>query len=107
MSIYAYLREHPDEYDPPLPDEQERDGDVRWAPGARDGVLTHHWGGAGEEELTEDLLAAIRDATTGIRRSRGYQRLCERAADIGLVAVLDPLLRGVREAGLPAGRVYE
>ncbi|MFD0851366.1 hypothetical protein ACFQ07_04010, partial [Actinomadura adrarensis] len=61
ISIFEHLRTHirPDgagltEAGETLPDEDEMTG-VPWAPGAQDGVLTHHWAGKGEDDEVRRL----------------------------------------------------
>lgn len=45
-----------------LPDEERlaSESQLRWAPGALDGVLSHHMGGGGEEDKANELLAQVK-----------------------------------------------
>jgi hypothetical protein len=62
-----------------LPDEARQQGRVRWAPGAWDGVATHHMGSGEQSDQVEQLVRRVRLALNGWPRSRHYVRLCRHA----------------------------
>lgn len=83
-----------------LPDDP---GDA-WAPGARDGVVTHHLRRARDAAAAQPLLEAVRAAVTDPAAADSLRRL---SRDPKLVSLLDPLLEQVRAAGLPKEPLYQ
>lgn len=81
-----------------LPDDEAQPGRVKFAPGAWDGVISHHV--SGDEEVAVDaLFAAIRGATKGgLFAQRRFTRLVGQATDPHLLGVIDPLLDRARAA---------
>lgn len=79
-----------------LPDERRlRDaGELPWAPGARDGVLSHHEGGEPDDDDAEEVMGAIQDAVLDSGRGwvwRLYGEVCDRPA----LRYVDPLVRAL------------
>ncbi|MEW2355946.1 hypothetical protein [Spirillospora sp. NPDC029432] len=77
---------------------------MRWAPGARDGVLTHHWGGGADPGELERLSAALMAAAAG---ESGPEAVADAAAELSVVALVDDLLSRVVSADVDAERVYD
>ncbi|WP_019634330.1 hypothetical protein [Actinomadura atramentaria] len=69
-----------------LPDDAEQT--TPWAPGARDGVLTHHWGGAADPAEVDRVVAAVLSGEPA--------RVEEAVADVSVVALVEDLLTRVR-----------
>jgi hypothetical protein len=102
-SIYAHVRSHL----PPsgagltaggeeLPDEDRfsPDGAIRWAPGARDGVLGHHVGATDQGLAATEIVDAICDATR-LPSAHALKRAYEFLSDEKALAVVDPVLEAV------------
>jgi hypothetical protein len=88
-----------------LPDEDELTGQIKYAPGAWDGVITHHLR-AGETTVN-DLLTDVRGAAKGgLFAARRYARLYERAKDRDLLGMIDPLLEQLRSGGINGRRLH-
>lgn len=112
-SIFEHVRAHLPESGPglreggeTLPDDAEQPGRVRWAPGAWDGVVTHHMRQGESADKVERLVREVRFAAAGWPGSWGYARLYRSAQDHGLVTLLDPLLARLREPGPPPPRLH-
>jgi hypothetical protein len=86
-----------------LPDEAEIDG-VTWAPGAHDGVLTHHWGGQADPAEVERLSAALMEAVNG---ASGPEAVADAAASLTIVSLVDEVMERVASAGADPERVYD
>lgn len=83
-----------------LPDEVEQDGAIRWAPGALDGVSSHHIGLAESDTAQVDgIVSALVAAGSGKRRARA--QLYELAKDAFSVDLADPLLERIRALSMP------
>ncbi|MFF5262999.1 hypothetical protein ACFY4C_29070 [Actinomadura viridis] len=113
ISIYDHVRAHIPERGPglldggeTLPDEGDGDG-VMWAPGARDGVLTHHWAGRADpgevERVSAALFTALRDRKD---RDGGHAALYEAARQVSVVSLVGDVLDRVASAGVDAERCY-
>lgn len=79
-----------------LPDEERlrAAGELPWAPGARDGVLSHHEGGEPDDADAEEVMGAIQDVVLDCGRGwvwRLYGEVCERPA----LRYVDPLVRAL------------
>ncbi|MGY0234206.1 hypothetical protein [Longispora urticae] len=112
-SILAHIRAHLPETGPgltaggdDLPDEDLDPDAIRWAPGARDGVGTYHFGGGPDTDRVNVLFAAIKACLSRWTGARHIARLEDLLADGDLVSVIDQLLTRIREAGLRAGRLH-
>ncbi|MFI0348950.1 hypothetical protein [Actinomadura sp. 9N407] len=110
VSILEHVRAHIPKEGPglteggeTLPDEAEMEG-AKWAPGARDGVLTHHWGGSADPDEVERLSAALLEAVNG---SSGPGAMADVAASLRIVSLVDEVLSRVASADPDAERVYE
>lgn len=75
-------------------------GEIRWAAGALDGVLSHHTSGGGDHAAAEALGAAIVSAATG----RDDTTLLDLAADVN-VSQIDAVLDDVRQYNLDPAAV--
>lgn len=84
-----------------LPDEQVAEGEIRWAPGALDGVFAHHVDPGEAEAQLSELVAAVAAAGSGRRKAGGRNRLYELAKAVDPISVADPLLERVRALGMP------
>ena len=113
-SIYQHILSHIRAGEPGLgeegellPDEKIFRGDdqIRWAPGALDGVLGHHSGDAETVALANKLLESLRALTKGAtdeRASSFYTLLVEEP----VLGYVDQLLEAVVAADLDAERVH-
>lgn len=86
-----------------LPDEAVvvGEGGLRWAAGARDGALGHHFGGG----ANRDQAARIADHLQAIAQrdsARAKQQLYDLLRDDSLLDVIDPVMEAVVERQLPA-----
>ena len=92
-----------------LPDEerQRAAGALPWAPGAKDGVLSHHEGGDPDEEDAEEVMGAIQDVVMDSGQGwvwRLYGEVCERPA----LRYVDPLVRALAaDDEMPEERLYK
>ena len=94
-SILAFIRgclaDGTDLEDVRLPDEQDEPGQLRFASGAWDGVVSHH-APAGSDDPAEALAAAIRNAC----ETGAHTQVEDRASDTGLVGYIDAVLTDLR-----------
>ncbi len=98
-SIYAHIAAHinPDkpglsEGGERLPDEPERDpGQLSWAAGALDGVMGHHGSLEPENQLVDDLYAALKGATEN-GSDRNIKTLYAMTKDGSAIDVIDALI---------------
>lgn len=106
-SLLAWIRDQLDPVTGMLPPDGDElpDGDrfwageeIRWAPGALDGVATHHVGSEEHPELEARLVEAVVDAS---RRgnAKSYQRLYAHANTRDLLSVVDGVLGAIPDAG--------
>lgn len=93
-----------------LPDEERYSAGetLRWAPGARDGVMSHHAGGQGDDPgPTDKILAAVRDycvSPTAQNKLAAYQIL----RDGEPLSLIDPVLSRIRRTdGITPNRLYD
>jgi hypothetical protein len=109
-SIYEHLRGHPpvdgSRLSPDaetLPDQDDlRDG-VLWAPGAKDGVLTHHWAGSADTGEADRLYDAI---VVAVKSRRAYDALCEAASEVSIVSLAGEIQQRLRSSELDQEAVY-
>ena len=115
-SIFEHLAAHHNHDGPgllpggaELPDEALRHtaDAVQWAPGAMDGVLTHHCAGQEESGQVEELFQLCRDywesPTVGHKVA-----LYERLVDHGVVGMLDPLIEKLSQCeSINHDRLYD
>ena len=92
-----------------LPDEEQvsEGSDIRWSPGALDGVLMHHVGPGDSEEpirrITE-LTVAYSAQPTAVNKAAVYEHII----DEGVVSIIDPVLEALlKEQGINQQRLYE
>lgn len=86
-----------------LPDSKPRGlNEMGWAPGAWDGVVTHHVGQSSAADVVERMFKLVARAINRKMRSSDFGKLYELARTEDVVASVDPLLTRVRASGLPA-----
>jgi hypothetical protein len=112
-SIYEHIRAHTGadgRLDPAgenLPDEAAQGSGIRWAPGAFDGVITHHTSPGGEADKADamlDLIRAYSQAPTAANKLKIYAPLTEDST----LAFIDALLGSLRKAeGISPSRTRE
>jgi hypothetical protein len=85
------------EHGPVLPDEEAvaAHSRIRWAPGAKDGVSTHHRGGK-ETDQAKELLTLVRSYWTS-PTARNKASVYTFLLDKGTVSLIDPFLESLRE----------
>jgi hypothetical protein len=93
--IRGCLADGTDLEDVSLPDEQDEPGQLKFASGAWDGVITHQLA-AGSDDPAEALAAAIREAC----ETGAHTQVDDRASDTGLVGYIDAVLTDLR-ANMP------
>jgi hypothetical protein len=106
VSIYDHIRSHVPSNGPglteggeKLPDEAARSGAFAWAPGAMDGVATHHMGSSPNEAQVDTILRLIDRAAS---HRGGDTRTLERAlTTIEPLSIVDPLLERLRASQIP------
>ena len=86
-------------------DDLSRRGGLRWAPGARDGVASHHAGvGVSDADIGE--LMVLIDSAIGSRpKAAGFDRLYERLRAETTLAIADELVGAVSRSALPRSGV--
>lgn len=103
-SIYEFLAARADELgrlpdDVILPDEPDRDGGIRWAPGALDGVLGHHAGRDDANVRARELAGLVAEAAEhpSVERLRALLDGCGDDA----IAIVDPMIERLVERQPP------
>ena len=98
QSIYDHIRSHlpPDgpgliEGGETLPDESDQVGDLRWAPGALDGVSTHHMALGSEDQQVDDVVDLIQRAASA--SGKDVRELERRLRDAEALSIVDQLLQ--------------
>lgn len=92
-----------------LPDEERisEGSKIRWAPGAMDGVATHHMGTAENEETvrkTVELVLAYSRQPTATNKAAVYQHVIAEH----VVSIIDPVIEALlNEEGIGHNRLYE
>jgi hypothetical protein len=92
-----------------LPDEERisEGSQIRWAPGAMDGVATHHMGESENDEAvrkTVELVLAYSRQPTATNKAAVYQHVI----DAQIVSIIDPVIEAlVSEEGIGHDRLYE
>ncbi|MFG2001037.1 hypothetical protein ACGFNU_18005 [Spirillospora sp. NPDC048911] len=108
ISIFEHLSAHLPAAEPGLREGGEALPDegagTMWAPGAQDGVLLYHWGGAAEPREVERLREAV---TAAVRGRAGYDELIETVREARVISVVDDLLGWVRGSGLDPEAIYQ
>ncbi len=107
-SIHAHLLAHMPSTGPGLleggarlPDEAEPAGGIAWAPGAMDGVFSHHMGGDPSVKV-DGLVRRIEHAASG--DPRALEQLEVELRTVEALTIVDPLLDAV-VARIPADRL--
>jgi len=112
-SLFEHVRAHLPAEGPGLTDGGERLPDETdeniWAPGAQDGVLTHHWGGRADPAKVERLTAALTEAVArhGDRDSAAFDTLYETAREVQVISLVDDVLAAARSSGIDPGDCYD
>ena len=113
-SIYDHVRRHVPPEGPglleggeKLPDEDELEGRVRWAPGAMDGVGTHHFGTGADDGEHDEVFDLVFAATSGSPSAGAFDRLYARLVSCSAIALVDPLLERIGLSPLPPARIHE
>jgi hypothetical protein len=112
-SIFEHIRAHvPTDPDQPfpyehndLPDEPERTGKLRWAPGALDGVGTHHMAPAETSDEVDEILRLIVRHARGRKASTARHDLYAVARAGSALSLVDPLLDRMRGLGIDPASV--
>ena len=114
-SIYEHIKSHlrPDvpglsEGFELLPDEErlERSSDIRWAAGAMDGILTHHWGGADEENDKKLLKLVQAYWTTPTLKNK--VDLYNLVVKTNVVGIIDQFIKGLaQQESVNHDRLYD
>lgn len=112
VSIYEFLRGHLDEVGRlsdaslTLPDEKTRTSDLRWAPGALDGVLGHHAGPADADRqartVTDAFLKACRRPT-----KKRLRDLHSAVSTDGVLEYLDAAIELLAQAQPDRARLHD
>lgn len=113
-SIYEHVRAHVNPNGPglinggdELPDEPRvnRNRNIRFAPGAMDGIMSHHCGGDSSKEANNvaKLVAAYCKAPTATRKLELYRALL----GDGVLAAIDDVLEALGKTRLNQRRLYE
>jgi hypothetical protein len=118
-SIYDHILQHIEpgsdrlrEGGDTLPDEEVHGAgrQVRYAPGALDGIFGHHSSGDGEDRRVEEAFALLEQALR-IPTAASLQAVYDLCCDEGFVGLLDPLIRRIVETSdsgtIPAVRLFE
>jgi hypothetical protein len=113
VSIYEHIRAHLPDQGPDLlaggetlPDDGDIAGEIRWAPGARDGVSTHHSQHAGDTPAARELTALIRTSCAHGNRPHDIRRIEERMRSLSAIEVVDDVLRALPESPVPRASVH-
>jgi len=115
-SIYAHIVAHVDTARPIglsdegylLPDEHASDPDkISFAPGAMDGVMSHHGASKPKDQIVSELYAALKRAIESASESN-IRALYLLIKDGSALGAIDALIERIRsERALDAGRLYE
>lgn len=115
-SIYAHIATHIDPEKPiglseegyRLPDEPAGNpNEISFAPGAMDGVMSHHGASKPEGQIVSELYAALKLATENASENN-IRALYLLIKDGSALSVIDPLIEKIRlKRALDAGRLYE
>ena len=110
-SIYEHVRSHIPVEGPglgeggeELPDEAYLTDEVRWMPGAEDGVIGHHFGVEPNPDQVDEIFELLGRAVISDRRSN-YRRLYAALQGTNALTVVDQLLPRIPDSGWPASRV--
>lgn len=91
-----------------LPDTQPRGvNEIGWAPGAFDGVVTHHMGKSGGSSEANAIFALIGRTISRDFRSADFGKLYELVRTSDVVGAIDPLLNKVRSSALPVSGIRQ
>ncbi|WP_147437347.1 hypothetical protein [Micromonospora musae] len=111
-SIYGFLQvqlaEGSELDDVVLPDEEHVAGQLKFASGAWDGVVSHHVA-IRETDVAGSLFAAVKAvAAGGWLARRQFARLYERAKSTDdLLSAIDSLIGRIRESSIDGGRLHK
>lgn len=111
-SIYEHIRSHVPASGPGLteggdvlPDEGDLQGRVKFAPGALDGVSTHHFGTGDGDKRFEEVFQLVQQAVAGNGGARAFGRLEQRLGNSDTISYIDPLLERIQASHMPADGV--
>jgi hypothetical protein len=110
-SIFDHVKAHVPPHGPGLTEGGETLPDVSddnrmWAPGAQDGVLTHHWGGQADGTEVGRLSAALIEAASRHTGS-AFEAVHEAAREMRIISMVDEVLTGVRSSGIDPEGCYQ
>lgn len=89
-----------------LPDEEPGEG-IRWAPGALDGIGTHHVAHSEPGEAVDAVYEALRHRAARSRSRQAQRDLYSTLRAHPALPVLDALLERLQQSPLPASRLRE
>jgi hypothetical protein len=114
QSIYQYVSEHlgPDGALNPenasLPDEARvTTGEVKWAPGAMEGVFGHHVGAGDDRQDRTGVVVKRLNAAVGRPSNRNLRRLYDAVCDDGVLSIVDRVVERVASPGTNRGGVHQ
>jgi hypothetical protein len=114
VTIYEHIRSHLPPSGPGLlpggevlPDEDSREGQLKWAAGALEGVASHVMGFETDEAPVKEVFDLIRQTVASKGRLKSFGRLYEWVRTGGVLPIIDPLLDQIRHSSLPPSRLRE
>jgi hypothetical protein len=114
QSIYRYVSEHlgPDGALNPenasLPDEgRVMTGEVKWAPGAMEGVFGHHVGAGDDRQDRTGVVVKRLNAAVGRPSNWNLRRLYDAVCDDNVLSIVDRVVERVASPGTNRGGVHQ
>jgi hypothetical protein len=113
MTVLEYVQAH---LDPSgcglLPDAGDlpgaaRTGEIRWMPGAADGVGAHHGGEGRPDAPVDDIVARMGQAISAQFRPPAFGALYEQLRATSALSYIDDLISAVARSGLPRSGIRE
>ena len=84
-----------------------RDGEIRWMPGAADGVGIHHGGRGRPEAIVDEIVKLMGQVISGRFSPATFGALYERLRVSSALSYVDDLARAVSRSALPRSGVHE